>query len=206
MTRIKICGITNADDAGAAVDAGADALGFIFYPRSPRYVTPERVREIVATLPPLLTTVGVFVNDTPDRVNAVTRECRLNAVQLHGDESPGQCLDIEHPVIRALRVRDASWIADAEQYQVSAFLLDTYAPDKFGGTGQTFDWAVVEGQPYRIILSGGLNPENVGEAIRRVRPYGVDTSSGVESQPGVKDHAKMRAFIDAVRHMDEESC
>lgn len=201
MTHIKICGITNVEDARTAVDAGADALGFILFEQSPRSIHPERVKEIVSCLPPFVVTVGVFVNEPAERVNEVARFCQLHAVQLHGDEPPGLCEQVERPVIKAIRVQDESWKAVAVAYRVSAFLLDTYAPDRFGGTGRTFDWSVVIGTPYRIILSGGLTPENVGDAVRRVGPYAVDTSSGVEQRPGIKDHGKVRAFIQAVREV-----
>lgn len=199
MTRVKICGITNIDDALTAVDAGADALGFVLYKGSPRYVPPERIERIIARLPPFVTTVGVFVNEPAARVNALARRCRLHAVQLHGDEPPELCDRIERTVIKAWRVRDAGWQTAVESYHVHALLLDAYAKDRYGGTGHTFDWNVIGASVRRIILSGGLTPENVSEAIRQVRPYGVDTSSGVEAEPGVKDHAKIRAFVEAVR-------
>ncbi|MBI4551925.1 MAG: phosphoribosylanthranilate isomerase [Candidatus Latescibacteria bacterium] len=202
MTRVKICGITNMDDARAAVDAGADALGFILFERSPRYIPPDRARDIVASLPPFVTTVGVFVNEPAERVNDIARLCLFHAVQLHGSEPSSLCEQVERPVIKAIRVHDASWTTVAAAYRVPAFLLDTYAPDQFGGTGRTFDWNVVSGTPHRIILSGGLTPENVGDAVRRVRPYAVDTSSGVEQRPGMKDHGKVRAFVRAARQSD----
>lgn len=202
MTRIKICGITTRDDADAAVAAGADALGFILFEKSPRYTSPERVQDIVAGLPPFVTTVGVFVNTPAEQVNAVSRNCGLHAVQLHGDETPRFCEQIEGTVIKVFRVQDARWREAAAPYRVHALLFDTFEPDRYGGTGKTFDWNLISHTPHRLILSGGLNPENVQEAIRHVRPYGVDTSSGVEAEPGRKDHRKVQDFVDAVKQVD----
>lgn len=200
MSNIKICGITNKEDAQVAVAAGADALGFIFYERSPRYVTPDTVRAITSAIPPFVATVGVFVNTPADKVNEAARSCGLHAVQLHGDESPDYCDQIEGSIIKAVRVKDDSFQTVIAPYRVQAVLLDTYAPDKYGGTGKTFDWSLIKQQrSHRIILSGGLTPENVAEAIRFVQPYAVDTGSGVEATPGRKDHDKVRAFIDAAR-------
>ena len=197
--RIKICGITNEGDAAAAVSAGADALGFIFYEGSPRYVVPERAARIVAGLPPLVVPVGVFVNAPVEGVNEICETSGLQVAQLHGNESPGYCCRLNRPVIKVFRVKDTTWKSDAEAYEVRAVLLDTFAEDLYGGTGVTFDWRFVEGSPHRVILSGGLNPDNVAEAVRRVGPYGVDTGSGVEREPGRKDHEKIRAFVEAVR-------
>jgi len=197
--RIKICGITNETDAAAAVHAGADALGFIFYKGSPRCVAPGRAAEIVAGLPPFVVPVGVFVNAAADEVDGICKTAGIQVVQLHGDEPPGFCEALGRPVIKAFRVRDASWKSDAADYPVGAVLLDTYAEDRYGGTGATFDWRLVEGSPHPVILSGGLNPDNVAEAVRSVRPYGVDTGSGVEREPGRKDHGKIRAFVEAAR-------
>ena len=197
--KIKICGITNEADASAAVHAGADALGFIFFRGSPRYVEPERVAGIVGGLPPFVVPVGVFVNASVDEVDEVCENTGIQVAQLHGDESPDFCCKVGRPVVKALRVRDASWKSDATAYAVGALLLDTYAEDRYGGTGVVFDWRLVEGSPHRVILSGGLNPMNVAEAVRSVRPYGVDTGSGVEREPGRKDHGKIRAFVEAAR-------
>ena len=197
--KIKICGITNEADANAAVHAGADALGFNFYEGSPRYVEPGRVADIVAGLAPFVVPVGVFVNAPVDVVGEVCENTGIQVAQLHGDESPGFCRALNRPVIKALRVRDESWQSDAASYSVGAVLLDTFVEDRYGGTGLTFDWGLVEGSPHRVILSGGLNPDNVAEAVRCVRPYGVDTGSGVEREPGRKDHGKIRAFVEAAR-------
>lgn len=202
--RVKICGITCAEDAAAAVEAGADALGFIFFPGSPRYVSPETVTEIVAGLPPMVTTVGVFVNETPDAVRSRMRETGLRCAQLHGDESPDECAAVAGSVIRAVRVGEGFEAASLEPYAglgVTTFLLDTEKEGLYGGTGETFDWdqAVPAKSVGRVIVSGGLGPGNVAECIRTVRPYAVDTGSGVEAQPGKKDHDKVRAFIEAAR-------
>ncbi len=197
--KIKICGITNEADALAAVHAGADALGFIFYRGSPRYVEPERVAGLVAELPPFVVTVGVFVNAPVEVVNEVCGTTGLQVAQLHGNESPGFCDRLDRPVIKVFRVKDETWKTEAAAYSVGAVLLDTFAEDRYGGTGVTFDWRFVEGSPHRVILSGGLNPDNVTEAVQRVRPYGVDAGSGVEREPGRKDHRKIRSFVEAVR-------
>ncbi len=197
--KIKICGITNEADATAAVRAGADALGFIFYRGSPRYAEPGRVAEIVDGLPPFVVPVGVFVNAAVDEVDEICETTGVQVAQLHGDESPEFCRRLDRPVVKALRVTDESWKSDAAAYEVGAVLLDTFAEDRYGGTGLTFDWRLVEGSPHRVILSGGLNPRNVAEAVRRVRPYAVDTGSGVEREPGRKDHGKIRAFVEAAK-------
>lgn len=204
--RIKICGITRADDALAAARAGADALGFVFHPDSPRYVTPDDAREIISALPPFITTVGVFVDEELEAVNRIARDTGLDAVQLHGTEPPEYCRGVEGRVIKALRVKDDSDIEAVGYYEVSAVLLDAFREGVPGGTGKTFDWTLAEKaveESDRIILSGGLNPENVAEAVRRVRPYGVDVSSGVESGPGHKHHDLVREFIERARGAGE---
>jgi phosphoribosylanthranilate isomerase len=198
MTRIKICGITNFEDALAAVRSGADALGFVFA-KSPRRLTPEQAREIIAHLPPLVTTVGVFVDEPAENVWKVAQACRLGALQFHGQESPEYCREFDRTVIKAFRVEDSSVAAEMDRYHVDAYLLDS---SEGGGTGQRFNWDLIEGVEERIILAGGLNPENVEEAIRKVRPYAVDVSSGVESFPGKKDPWKMEEFIRNVRHCE----
>ena len=197
--KVKICGITNESDATAAVHAGADALGFIFYEGSPRYIKPERAAKIVARLPPFVITVGVFVNMPAEVIQEVQGTTGIHVVQLHGDESPEFCKKLDGPVIKALRVRDESWRVEAETYPVSALLLDTFVETQYGGTGKTFDWQLVKNSPYRIILSGGLNPRNLAQAARIVRPYGIDTGSGVELEPGLKDHKKMEDFLETAR-------
>ncbi len=200
MTRVKICGITNLDDARLAVEYGADALGFVFYEGSPRHVFPETVREIISHLPPFVTTVGVFVNASPQEIREVMDLAGLDVVQLHGDEPQEEC-SLFPRVIKAFRVRELSDIERLKGYSVSAYLLDAYDPEVPGGTGQTFNWDIaVEAKKYGpIILAGGLTPENVADAVSRVRPYAVDVSSGVEAQKGKKDHEKMRLFIERVK-------
>ncbi len=201
MVRVKICGITNIEDALAAVDYGADALGFIFFPESPRYVSPETAREISSLLPPLVTTVGVFVNETEQKMKEVMRYSGMNVLQLHGDEAPAVC-SVWHRVIRALRVKDFTDLKPLEAWSsVSAFLLDTYSPGQFGGTGQIFNWDIaLEAKRFgNIILSGGLNPDNIEKAIRRVMPHAVDVSSGIEEKKGKKDLKKMKLFIERAK-------
>jgi phosphoribosylanthranilate isomerase len=197
MVKVKICGITNIDDALHADACGADALGFVFFDKSPRCVTPAQAAEIIAALPPMITTFGLFVNEEPDRVAEVAAFCGLDVIQLHGDEPPAACSFPPHRVVKALRVRDAESLAGLGDYPVSALLLDAWVKDRYGGTGHSFDWelAARAAAAHRVILAGGLTPANVAEAIKTVRPYGVDVSSGVESAPGAKDPEKVAAFI-----------
>jgi len=199
--RIKVCGITNMEDALAAVDYGADALGFVFYQGSPRCVSPETVHQIICSLPPLVTTIGVFVNEDRQKISEIMQYAGIDILQLHGDETPDMC-DAWHRVIRALRVKDLTDLKILESYnKASAFLLDTYSPEHFGGTGQMFNWDIaVEAKRFgKIILSGGLNPDNIEKAVKRVMPYAVDVSSGIEERKGKKDLKKMRLFIERAR-------
>ena len=186
MVRVKICGITNREDALHAAAGGADALGFVFYDKSPRFVTPERARAIIEALPPLVTCVGLFVNEAPEKVRATAEQCGLDVIQLHGDEDPVACHYPPYRVIKALRVRDAHSLADHAAFQVPALLLDAWVPESYGGTGQLGNWELAKSvaRERPVILAGGLTPENVADAVRQVRPYGVDVSSGVESEPG----------------------
>ena len=202
MIRVKICGIGDVASALVASEAGADAIGLIFAP-SRRQVTPQRAREIATALPPFVSKVGVFVDEDHHRIEDLASACGLQAVQLHGAESPEFCAGFRVPVIKAIRVKDASSLAGLSDYQVGAFLLDTYDASALGGTGKAFDWSLAAGaaQTHRVILSGGLTPENVISALTRVRPYGVDVSSGVETG-GSKDHGKMRAFLRRVREWE----
>lgn len=197
LVKVKICGITNLDDALMAVEAGADALGFVFFGASPRHIFCEQASGIIHHLPPFIQTVGLFVNESLAKVNEVTDRCGLDIVQLHGEEPPGFCAAVRRRVIKVLRIKDSSSLDPIDDYTVSAFLLDAWSPTAPGGTGQTFNWDIARSaaEKGRIILAGGLTPDNVGEAIRRVRPYAVDVSSGVEAEPGRKDHAKVREFI-----------
>jgi phosphoribosylanthranilate isomerase len=200
MVRVKICGITNVEDALSAVDYGADALGFIFFDKSPRYVKPEKAKEIISSLPPFVATVGVFVNETVARMLEIIDFAGINTIQLHGDEPPETC-HIRHSVVKAFRVRDFTDLKPLEQYKASAFLLDTYTADSFGGTGQIFNWDIaIEAKRFgRIILSGGLTPNNIEKAVKMVKPYAVDVSSGVEASKGKKDLKKMRVFIERAK-------
>jgi phosphoribosylanthranilate isomerase len=201
MTRVKICGITNLEDALFAAEAGADALGFVFYARSPRCIALDRAREIVLRLPPFVATVGVFVNKELNRVKEIMAHCHLDYAQLHGDETPEQVAALAPRAIKAVRVRSAMDVERLSTYQAVAYLLDTYHPTKHGGTGEAFDWelAVAAKRYGPIILAGGLTPDNVADAIKRVHPYAVDVSSGVEAAPGIKDHQKVQRFIIAAK-------
>ncbi len=193
--------MTSIEDTLLAVNGGADAVGFIFYKKSPRYISAKTAKSIIATLPPFVETVGVFVNESVDRINRIADSCNLSAVQLHGDESPAFCKKIRRKVIKAVRVKGKESFKGMSSYKVSAFLLDTYSDQQQGGTGETFDWRLVsEGKKYGpVILAGGLNPANVAHAIQKVKPYAVDVCSGVERIPGFKDPARLQAFIKAVK-------
>ncbi len=197
--KVKICGNTSLKDALHAVECGADALGFIFYRKSPRFVAVQTVKQIVRALPPFVETVGVFVNETADRINRVADSCGLDAVQLHGEETPAFCKRIRRKVIKAVRVENAASLKGLDRYPVSGFLLDAFSTQAQGGTGETFDWSLaLKGKKYGpVILAGGLTPDNVRRAVRQVRPYAVDVCSGVEKTPGVKDADKVQAFVQA---------
>jgi phosphoribosylanthranilate isomerase len=201
---VKICGITTAEDGRAAVAAGADALGFVFWPKSPRYVTPEAAAAITAELPPFVVRVGVFVDAPGEELERTADVAGLDLLQLHGQESPDAFAALPRRALKALRVGDGFRAAEALAYARSAagVLLDTHRPDAPGGTGRVFDWKAVQGLRERVpflILAGGLNPDNVAGAIEAVDPHGVDVSSGVESEPGRKDEEKLRAFVEAAR-------
>jgi len=200
--KVKICGITNLADGMAAAEEGADALGFVFYEPSPRYIPVEAAARLIGQLPPFVLKVGVFVNAPEDLVVQASRECGLNLLQFHGDEPPEYCLQFGLMSMKAFRIRDTASLQALQNYRTDAWLLDAYAPGKPGGTGATFNWelareAAAWGRP--IFLGGGLNPDNVAEAVRCARPYAVDVSSGVETAPGRKDHAKVRAFLQAAK-------
>ncbi|MDH5667270.1 MAG: phosphoribosylanthranilate isomerase [Nitrospira sp.] len=205
MVKVKICGITNREDAQVAAAAGADALGFVMYKKSPRWVEPAVARAIIAELPPFVLPIGVFVNEEVGTVRSLVDECGFALAQLHGDESASYCQQLGRPMLKALRLRDrGSFLALAEfqgRAGVRGFLIDAFSEKAYGGTGQTVDWtlaAEVAGT-VPILLAGGLTPSNVAEAVQRVRPYGVDVSSGVELTPGKKDREKVQAFLEAVR-------
>ncbi len=201
MIRIKICGITNLDDAMTAVEAGVDALGFVFVPDTPRHIHVELATHIIERLPPFITAVGLFVDDDSARIQAIADQCRLDIVQLHGNESPQFCRVLNRKIIKAIRIGSASSLSHLSDYSVNGFLLDTYVVGKMGGTGKVFDWKLAsKAKKYgRIILAGGLNSDNVADAVHLVKPYGVDVSSGVEATPGKKDSNKVRKFIESVR-------
>ncbi|MGE3977107.1 MAG: phosphoribosylanthranilate isomerase [Nitrospira sp.] len=203
--KIKICGITNVEDADVAVKAGADALGFVMYRKSPRCVEPAVARSIIAGLPPFVLPVGVFVNEEVERVRALMDECGFALAQLHGDESALYCQNLGRPALKALRLKDRGTFLALAEFQgranVRGVLIDAFSDQAYGGTGRTVDWTLAQeaARSAPVILAGGLNPANVAEAIQMVRPYGVDVSSGVELSPGKKDHHKLKAFIEAAR-------
>lgn len=202
MVRVKICGITNLEDALLAADLGAQALGFIFYSKSPRSIKPEAARDIISSLPPLVLSIGVFVDEEAGVVREVAQTVGLDWVQLHGKESPDYCRTLGRRVIKGFRVQDESSLAVLPDYRdaVQALLLDTYRPGTPGGTGETFDWELARrAQNYGpIILAGGLTAANISQAITVAQPAAVDVASGVEAGPGVKDPEKLRAFFAAV--------
>jgi len=205
-TRVKICGITRPEDGREAARLGADAIGLVFYPPSPRAVTPERAAAIVRELPPFVTTVGLFVNADAETIAAAVATAGLDLLQFHGDESPADCVGHGRPWIKALRMAPGLDVAAAARRYAGArgILLDAYRPGMPGGTGETFDWERIPADlDLPLILAGGLDPANVGEAVRRVRPWAVDVSGGVEAQKGIKDATKMAAFIDEVRRVDD---
>lgn len=200
--RVKFCGMTRPDDARYAAQLGADAIGLIFYPPSPRSVNPEQACKVLATLPAMVTTVGVFVNPSHEELDAVLDRVPLDMVQFHGDESPQQCALSSRPWMKAVAMRDDVDLAEcASQYAgARALLLDTFSVAVKGGTGRTFDWTLIPadlGMP--IVLAGGLDAGNVGAALEAVRPHALDVNGGVESAPGIKDHTKMKAFMNEVQ-------
>ena len=202
LVKVKICGITNIDDAMAAVEFGADALGFVFFQGSPRYISPDAAAGIIRKLPSFAMTIGVFVDEKPSQIEKTIASTGIDVIQLHGDEPPEMCA-FSRRIIKAIRVKSLASLDPLVHYQdkVSAFLLDTFSPGSFGGTGQKFNWDIATDakQFGRTILSGGLTPDNIVEAVKQVEPYGVDVSSGVELKKGEKDHLKMRLFIERAK-------
>lgn len=194
---VKICGLTNLEDARVALEAGADYLGFILYPKSPRAVTPDQVTTILGSLGVGVRAVGVFVNAFPEQVMEIVKRCGLHAAQVHGDESAEDFVDLGVPMWRALRIEGGIAIPDPSDWPVDCYVIDAAVPGQYGGTGVTADWEVAEKMARRrpVMLAGGLHPGNVCDAIRSVRPMGVDVSSGVESEPGRKDHDAVRRFV-----------
>lgn len=201
MTKVKVCGITNSDDALMSAEMGASAVGFIFYPGSRRHVKPEIAAEIVPLLPSGIVKAGVFVNQERGFIADVMNSVGLDLAQIHGDETPQFCKGIPGIYMKAIRVRDAGSLKEIDRYDSEFVLLDTFADRSFGGTGTSFDWNLlreIDLKGKRLFLSGGLNPNNVAEAVGKVKPYAVDVCSGVEKKSGIKDEAKLRRFIEEV--------
>jgi len=203
ITKVKICGITNYRDAAAAVDMGADMIGFNFYPKSQRYIKPKKAAEIVSKLPGFIDIVGVFVNAEFEQIQEIIRQCLLDWVQLHGDESPELCQmfhSINVSTMKAIRVKDESDIEKADGYFTDAILLDAFDPEKYGGTGISFDWNIIGDISKRIFLAGGINPDNAVDAVI-LGVYGIDICSGIEAEPGKKDHKKMKKLFENIEHL-----
>ena len=202
--RVKVCGITRIEDAMAVVRSGADAIGFVFWPHSARYVTPQAVRQIIAKIPAFVSTVGVYVDPDPEWVKETIQITGLDLLQFHGDESPEYCEQFSRPYIKAIRVREGlDLLQYAERFATARGLLcDTYAEKMPGGTGHVFDWSLIPLHlPLPLILSGGLHAGNVGEAVKQIRPWAVDVSSGVEASKGIKDEKKIFAFMQGVKQL-----
>ncbi|MHC4115185.1 MAG: phosphoribosylanthranilate isomerase [Planctomycetota bacterium] len=203
IVKVKICGITNYEDAIAAMGMGADLLGFNFYQGSPRYIEPEKAVSIIKRLPAFVDIAGVFVNSEYEQIREIMDLCQLNWVQLHGDESPEFCeifLSLSVKTMKALRVRDQADIGMAEEFFTDAILLDAFQEGKYGGTGLTFDWNIIGHISKRVFLAGGINPDNAPQAIAP-GVYGIDVCSGIEAEPGKKDHKKMKQLFDNIRHL-----
>lgn len=203
IVKVKICGITNYEDAVAAVNMGADLIGFNFYRKSPRYISPEKADGIIDRLPAFINIAGVFVNASFEQIREIMDTCQLNWIQLHGDESPEFCesfLSLTVKTMKALRVKDKADIRRADEYYTDAILLDAFEKGKYGGTGKTFDWNIVGHISKRVFLAGGINPDNVTQAIAP-GVYGIDVCSGIESEPGKKDHKKMKKLFDNIHHL-----
>lgn len=202
--RVKVCGITRSEDAIAAVQCGVDAIGFVFWSHSARYIDPESARRIAEVIPPFICTVGVYVDPDAAWVEETARAAKLNLLQFHGDESPEFCNQFSQPYIKAIRVKpDTDLLQYAQRYGAAkGLLLDTYAADMPGGTGHAFDWQLIPQQlSLPLILSGGLNPDNVARAIKQTQPWAVDVSSGVEASKGIKDEKKIIAFMQGVKQL-----
>jgi phosphoribosylanthranilate isomerase len=202
MTRIKICGITNLKDALTAVSLEVDALGFVFYPPSPRFITPDKAKQIRRQIPPFTLVVGVFVNEAKEEVIKVAKECKLDALQFHGNESPEYCdFFSDYKTIKSFSLKEASDLEAISHYRVEAILIDAYDPARYGGTGKKANWELARAAKSfgPLILAGGLNESNIEEAIKSVKPYGVDVSSGVELKPGVKDPEKLKRLVEIVK-------
>ena len=203
IVKIKVCGITNYKDASAAIDMGADLIGFNFYSKSKRFITPEKARDITNKLPAFVETVGVFVNQSIENIHKTQELCQLGWVQLHGDEDPQFCRlfhDHNVKIIKAIRVRRKDDIKAIDSFFTDAVLLDAFDPDQYGGTGKSFDWNIIGHANKRVFLAGGITPDNVAEAVK-LGVYGVDVCSGIESKPGRKDHKKMQKLFDNIKYL-----
>jgi phosphoribosylanthranilate isomerase len=203
IPKVKICGITNYDDAAAAMEMGADLLGFNFYRPSPRYVTAKKAAQIINKLPAFIDVVGIFVNSTLEETRDIASQCQLDWVQLHGDEDPEFCHWLAYDsarTMKAFRVKDAQDLKKMDDFFTDAVLLDAYDPKRYGGTGLTFDWNIIGHITKRVFLAGGINPDNAVAAIE-LGVYGIDVCSGIESRPGKKDHRKMKKLFDNIRHL-----
>jgi len=203
IVKVKICGITNYEDAAAAVNMGADLLGFNFYRKSPRYISPAKATEIINRLPAFIDIAGVFVNEPLEQIQNTISRCQLDWIQLHGDEPPDFCrqfLSHNVKVMKAVRVKDQKDIEKAESFFTDAILLDAFDPEKYGGTGLTFDWNIIGHIGKRVFLAGGINPDNAPAAVK-LGVYGIDVCSGIEAEPGKKDHNKMRKLFENIQHL-----
>jgi phosphoribosylanthranilate isomerase len=203
ITKVKICGITNYEDAVAAMDMGADLLGFNFCPKSPRYIKPLEAAKIIRRLPAFIDVAGVFVNSSLDEIREIAARCQLDWVQLHGDENTEFCRWLAYDstkTMKALRVKDANDLQQVDSFSTDAILLDAFDPKRYGGTGLTFDWNIIGHIGKRVFLAGGINPQNAAKALE-LGVYGIDVCSGVESEPGKKDHKKLKALFDNIRHL-----
>ena len=203
IVKVKICGLTNYDDAAAAIDMGADMLGFNFYPKSPRYIEPAKAARIIKKLSAFTDIVGVFVNESLERIHETREQCQLDWIQLHGDEDPEFCrefLSDNVKVMKAIRVKDQKDVESAENFFTDAILLDAFNPKKYGGTGVSFDWNVIGHIDKRIFLAGGINPNNVAKAVE-LGVYGIDVCSGIEIRPGKKDKRLMRKLFENIRQL-----
>ncbi len=202
FVKVKVCGITNRDDAYLAAELGAWAIGFVFYKESPRYISPSKAKKIIEELPPFIAPVGVFVNHREGAVKDIVNFCGIHTIQFHGDEMPMYCQRFKsYQVIKAFRVSEAFEFTVLNKYNVSAFLFDTYQENSYGGTGKIFNWNLLKEMKFKkpLILSGGLNPQNVSQAIAACHPYAVDVSSGVEKSPGKKDGHFLKEFFGQIR-------
>ena len=203
IPKVKICGITNYEDAAAAMDMGADILGFNFYPKSPRYIHPEKAIQIINKLPAFVDVAGVFVNCPLEETREIASHCQLDWAQLHGDETPEFCRWLAYDSVKtmkAIRVKDASALQEVGSYPTDAVLLDAYDPTRYGGTGMTFNWNIIGDMSRRVFLAGGINPDNAVAAVK-LGVYGIDVCSGIEAKPGKKDHKKMKQLFDNIRHL-----